>query len=133
MPLLAEEQIPIPTKDILSWTFDQPQFDHNNAVRDECYNPFYHHTSDFSQIYIDAENPSNCISAAQAQSVIRQLIAGFRHAGLRKGDTVLLHSFNSIYYPIVVLGLIGFGAIYTGSNPGYTTYEVRQIETSSRV
>ena len=56
--------------------------------------------------------------------MIRQLVAGFQHAGVRPGDTVLVHSFNSIYYPILVLGIIGCGAIYTGSNPGYTAYEV---------
>jgi hypothetical protein len=42
---------------------------------------------------------------------------------------VLVHSFNSIYYPILVLGIIGSGAIYTGSNPSYTAYEVwRHVE-----
>ena len=33
MPLLAQEHVSIPTKDILSWTFDEPQFDHETPVR----------------------------------------------------------------------------------------------------
>jgi 4-coumarate--CoA ligase len=75
-------------------------------------------------MYIDAYNPSNSISAAQAKVLIRQLIAGFKHAGVQKGDTILVHAFNSIYYSILVLGIIGCGAVYTGSNPAYTAYEV---------
>lgn len=77
------------------------------------------------KVYIDAYDASNSISAAQAKVLIRKLIAGLNHAGVRKGDTVLVHAFNSIYYPILVLGVIGCGAIYTGSNPAYTAYEVR--------
>jgi 4-coumarate--CoA ligase len=77
------------------------------------------------KVYIDAYDASNSISAVQAKVLIRQLIAGLKHAGIQKGDTVLVHAFNSIYYPILVLGIIGCGAIYTGSNPAYTAYEVR--------
>lgn len=75
-------------------------------------------------MYIDAYDASNSISAVQAKVQIRQLIAGFKHVGVQKGDTVLVHAFNNIYYPILVLGIIGRGAIYTGSNPSYTSYEV---------
>lgn len=37
---------------------------------------------------------------------------------------MLIHSFNSIYYPILVLGIIGAGCIYTGTNPSYTPAEL---------
>ncbi|KAF3034654.1 hypothetical protein E8E12_000371 [Didymella heteroderae] len=107
MPLLAEEHVPIPNNDILSWIYDEPQFDHEKLP-----------------VYIDAYNPANLISAAQAKVLIRQLVAGLKHAGINQGDTVLVHAFNSIYYPILVLGIIGCGAIYTGSNPAYTAYEL---------
>ncbi|KAH6644879.1 4-coumarate-CoA ligase-like protein [Boeremia exigua] len=106
MPLLAQEHVRIPNKDILSWMYDEPQFDHSVPI------------------YIDAYDASNSISAEQANILIRQLIAGFRQAGVREGDTVLVHAFNSIYYPVIVLGIIGCGAIYTGSNPAYTPYEL---------
>lgn len=76
------------------------------------------------QIYVDAYDAANSISAAQARVLIQQLIAGLKDFGVRKGDTVLVHAFNSIYYPIIVLGIIGCGAIYSGSNPAYTAYEV---------
>ncbi|KAJ4357563.1 uncharacterized protein N0V89_002139 [Didymosphaeria variabile] len=83
-------------------------------------------------LYIDAASPSTTISANQAKSLIRQLIAGFKKAGLKPGDAVLIHSFNSIYYPIIVLGIIGAGCIYTGTNPSYTPAELEHaIRTSS--
>jgi hypothetical protein len=33
MPSLAQTRVHIPTKDILSWTYDEPQFDHDLPVR----------------------------------------------------------------------------------------------------
>jgi 4-coumarate--CoA ligase len=57
--------------------------------------------------------------------LIRQLIAGFKHAGLEKGDTVLIHSFNSIYYPCLVLAAIGSQASFCGTNPSYTSGELK--------
>lgn len=38
---------------------------------------------------------------------------------------MVVHSFNSIYYPVIVLGIIGAGGVYTGTNPGYTVGEMR--------
>ncbi|KAF2270820.1 acetyl-CoA synthetase-like protein [Lojkania enalia] len=94
MPFLAKEIIDIPTKDILSWISDGPEYDQSKPL------------------YTDATNPSNSISAARAKRLIKQLIRGFQEAGLKKGDTVLIHSFNNIFYPIIVLGIIGFGGVY---------------------
>ncbi|EXJ60903.1 hypothetical protein A1O7_05056 [Cladophialophora yegresii CBS 114405] len=106
MPFLAEQSVPIPGRDILSWMFDEPRFDQEKAV------------------YVDAIDPSKCITANQARVLIRQLIAGFHAAGVRPGDTVCIHGFNSIYYPILFLGIIGVGAVFAGTNPAYTQYEL---------
>jgi hypothetical protein len=32
MPFLAERKLPIPTKDLLSWTFDEPTYDVDKPV-----------------------------------------------------------------------------------------------------
>jgi len=32
MPFLAQEKLPIPNKDLLSWTFDEPGYDLDKAV-----------------------------------------------------------------------------------------------------
>ena len=77
------------------------------------------------KIFVDAADESKSITASQAKTLIRQLIAGFRDHGLKKGDCVCICSFNSIYYPILILSIIGFGGIYTGTNPSYTAYELK--------
>ncbi|TKA82652.1 hypothetical protein B0A55_00743 [Friedmanniomyces simplex] len=107
MPFLATEHFPIPTKDILSWTFDN-----------------YKHDWD-EPIYIDAFKPDQIsISARQAKRLIRQLVAGFRALGLRKGDCVCAHSFNHVYYPLLFLAVVAAGGVFAGTNPAYTPHEL---------
>lgn len=106
MPFLAKEHYPIPTKDILSWSFDNINYDHDKAI------------------YIDALNPKNSISTRQARTLIRKLIAGLRALGFQKGDCACINSFNDIHYPMVFLGLVGAGGIFSGVNPGYTPHEL---------
>ncbi|KAF2709612.1 acetyl-CoA synthetase-like protein [Pleomassaria siparia CBS 279.74] len=115
MPFLAQTHVQIPTKDILSWTYDTPLFDQHKAI------------------YIDAADETQSITAAQARLFTRQLIAGFKKAGLNKGDVVLIHSFNNIWYPVIVLGIVGFGGIFTGTNPSYTPAELKHAIDASKV
>ena len=78
MPFLAKEHLPLPNKDLLSWIFDDIKYDWEKPL------------------YIDAADPGNSISARQAKSIIRRLAAGLRHAGLREGETVCVHSANHV-------------------------------------
>ncbi|KAK4503611.1 hypothetical protein PRZ48_004526 [Zasmidium cellare] len=114
MPLLAQCHIPIPTKDILSFCYEN------------------RHTYDQDKpIYIDtATNES--ISANQAYGYIRKLIAGWRAIGLKKGDCVCIHSFNHLFYPILVQSIIGAGGIFLGTNPSYTSYELEHALKTSK-
>lgn len=96
MVFLAQEHVHIPTKDILSWCYDEPTFDQDKAVG---VFPGYHSAASVHnsfQIYVDAADPSQFITARQAHTLIRKLIAGFRRAGLQEGDCVALHSFNNV-------------------------------------
>lgn len=106
MPFLAKEQYPIPTADILSWSFDGITYDQD------------------APIYIDALDPEKAISARQARTIIRKLIAGLRALGLHQGDCACINSFNDIHYPMVFLSLVGAGGIFSGVNPGYTPHEL---------
>ena len=45
--------------------------------------------------------------------------------GVGKGDCVIIHSFNDIWYPILVLSIIGSGGVFAGTNPAYTPHELR--------
>ncbi|KAJ5365523.1 hypothetical protein N7517_008409 [Penicillium concentricum] len=100
------ERILLPTNDLLSYTFDEPTYDQDQPL------------------YVDVSNPTRSISCNQARKLVRRLIAGLRAAGLKKGDCVLIHSFNDINYSILVLAIIGAGGIFTGSNPSYTPHEL---------
>ncbi|KAK3111429.1 hypothetical protein LTR53_013338 [Teratosphaeriaceae sp. CCFEE 6253] len=107
MPILAQDHLDIPTKDILSWCEDdRSAFDQDKPI------------------YIDCAKPQRTISANQAYVLIRKLVAGFRNAGLQKGDCVCIHAFNNLHYPILVQSIIGAGGTFLRTNPGYTSYEL---------
>jgi 4-coumarate--CoA ligase len=143
MPFLAKEHVPIPTKDLLSWAFDDLSYDWDEPV---SYTNRHHHqqkikpqnsfnfpkTNQPPQVYIDALNPTNSISARRARTVIRQLAAGFRALGLQPGETVCIHSFNSIWYPIFFQGVVAAGGVYAGTNPAYTAHELAHALKTSK-
>lgn len=76
MPFLATKHVAIPTKDILTWSIDDTKCDSDRPI------------------YIDAADPSRSYNVRQARRTIRRLCAGFKAAGLQKGDVVCLHAFN---------------------------------------
>ncbi|CAN6485458.1 unnamed protein product [Victoria cruziana] len=55
---------------------------------------------------------------------VRSLAGFLTAAGIRKGETVLIISPNSIYVPVVDLAVLSLGAILTASNPASTVSEV---------
>jgi 4-coumarate--CoA ligase len=65
--------------------------------------------------------------------MVRKLVAGFRAAGLQPGDCVSIASFNDIMYPMLVLGLVGAGGIFSGSNPAYTPFEIEHHVKTAQV
>lgn len=99
---------------MLSWYFDSPLFDQDQPV------------------YIDALDTQRYWTANQCRRAIRQLAAGFRRLGLKNGDCVCIFAFNSLDYPVLANGIIGFGGVYTGCNPSYTVYELVHHLRSSR-
>ena len=108
-------KIDIPNKDILSWIFDKPSYDHDKPV------------------FIDATDPSRIVTGTSARPLIRKLIAGLRKAGLQRGDCVCIHSFNDILYPVIVLAIIGAGGVWAGTNPAYTEYEITHHLKTAKV
>ncbi|KAH0846695.1 hypothetical protein AYO21_08093 [Fonsecaea monophora] len=113
MPFLAQKKLSVPTKDLLSWIFDGADYDPNKPI------------------YIDTSNPSRTLSLNQGLGLVRKLAAGFRAAGLNKGDCVCVHSFNDIYYSVLFLGILAAGGIFVGTNPAYTPFELtHHLKTS---
>ncbi|TEY76477.1 hypothetical protein BOTCAL_0058g00240 [Botryotinia calthae] len=101
MVFLAEKTVDIPTKDLLSWTFDNVPYDQD------------------AMIYIDAADPSRSISASQARIIIRQLVAGFMLLAWKR---VIVCAY---------IRVIAAGGVFTGTNPSYTSHKLtHHIKTS---
>ncbi|KAH6675739.1 hypothetical protein B0J14DRAFT_371673 [Halenospora varia] len=105
----------IPFVDILSWTFGNTDYDLDKPL------------------FINAHDEAESISYNQARSYVKKLIAGLKAKGLQPGNSVCLHSFNSVYYSLIYLAVIGAGGIFVGSNPAYTTSELAHLFTISNV
>ncbi|KAF2472767.1 acetyl-CoA synthetase-like protein [Lindgomyces ingoldianus] len=106
MPFLSKTQVDIPTQDILSWCFDNPQYDLDQPL------------------WIDASNPQRSVSGREARTLICKFAAGLRKNGLQPGDCVVVSSFNHLHYPILIFAIVAAGGVYTGTNPSYTAYEI---------
>ncbi|KAJ9630887.1 hypothetical protein H2203_001414 [Taxawa tesnikishii (nom. ined.)] len=105
MVLKATVNLHVPSKDLLSWIFDNRQYDLDKPM------------------FLDALNPKRFTTSRQALTLVRQTAAGLLAAGLEKGDC--------IYYSILFLGIVAAGGIFVGTNPSYTTAELRHhISTS---
>ncbi|KAG3012217.1 hypothetical protein PC119_g12930 [Phytophthora cactorum] len=62
----------------------------------------------------------------------RRLAASFAQEGIRKGNVVVLHSFNCIEYPMVVLALTGMGAVCSPASPLFVPNELAYQLTQSK-
>jgi non-ribosomal peptide synthetase component E (peptide arylation enzyme) len=51
---------------------------------------------------VDAVDENRFFTYDSAKTTIQQLAAGLRAVGVKKGDCVLIHSFNDVY-PLVAL------------------------------
>ena len=49
---------------------------------------------------------------------------GLRAHGFKNGDRLLIFSGNNIFLPVVIIGTIMAGGIFTGANPGYVAREL---------
>ncbi|KAK9367903.1 hypothetical protein V1509DRAFT_624725 [Lipomyces kononenkoae] len=99
-------ELKAPTEDLLTYTFGHARHDLDRAI------------------LIDAAAPSRCLSTRQTVTNIKRAIAGLHALGIKTGDTVLVHSFNDIYYTVLFFAIIGVGARFAGSNPAYTSAEL---------
>ncbi|KAG9194161.1 4-coumarate--CoA ligase [Alternaria panax] len=76
-------------------------------------------------LYLSASEPDKYnISLHKLRHDAQRLASGLRRAGLQPGDRVLLYSGNTLFFPIVVLGVIMAEGIFTGANPTYIAREL---------
>ena len=78
-----------------------------------------------SPCFVDANHPDELyLSLHTFRLWAKRFAKGLRMAGLKDGDRVLLFSGNTIFFPVVVLGVIMAGGIFTGANPTYVAREL---------
>ena len=74
---------------------------------------------------IDAQDPANrYLTKATYRLHSQRLAVGLRAHGFEDGDCLLLFSGNNIFFPVVFVGTIMAGGIFTGANPGSVAREL---------
>jgi 4-coumarate--CoA ligase len=108
MPIHSRWAIPIQNSSLQTFIFGPP----NAPLSDKA--AFY-----------DASRPSAHFLTQEGFRLWSQrLAAGLQKAGLKPGDRVLLCSGNTLFFPVVFMGVLMAGGIFTGANPGYVTREL---------
>ncbi|KAL5550875.1 hypothetical protein UlMin_001051 [Ulmus minor] len=72
------------------------------------------------------------ISYSELYSLIESMASGLHSIGVSQGDVVLLLLPNSVYYPVVLLGVLYLGAIVTAMNPLSSALEIKKQITDSK-
>ncbi|ESZ94406.1 hypothetical protein SBOR_5199 [Sclerotinia borealis F-4128] len=107
MPISSRWQIDIPSVSLPTYLFTSSTFPLPDKVA------FY-----------DAANPSHFLTHSTFRLYSQRLAAGLIKNGLKPGDRVLLFSGNNLYFPVVIMGIIMAGGVFTGANPGFVKREL---------
>lgn len=83
--------------DIVSWTLDRTGEHEEEPVSfKRSKQRFRTYLADKCQLYIDANDASRYHSCSGIRTLVRQLVGGFHHHGLNKGDCVCVVSLNDV-------------------------------------
>ncbi|EMR64540.1 putative 4-coumarate- ligase protein [Eutypa lata UCREL1] len=75
--------------------------------------------------FIDPERPdTHFLTQADYRLWSKQVAVSLRKAGLRTGDRVLLFSGNNIFSPVIFMGVLMAGGVFTGANPSFVAREL---------
>lgn len=75
--------------------------------------------------FIDPERPdTHYLTMAQYRLWAKRVAIGLVKAGLKPGDRVLLFSGNTLFTPVVFMGILMAGGIFTGANPSFVAREL---------
>lgn len=107
MPWKSRWSIDIPTQSLPSFLFKSPDATLGNKP-----------------ILIDAENPEYSLTHHSYREWSKRLALGLRNAGFQPGDRLLLYSGNTLFFPVVLMGTIMAGGIFSGANPTYVAREL---------
>ncbi|KAK1851112.1 4-coumarate- ligase [Colletotrichum chrysophilum] len=100
-------QIDIPAVDILTYVFGTP------ALQSD------------PPLFVDAGKPSKALRKGELETCVKRLAGGLRQTlKLQDDDVVVAFAKNCIWYPVVFLGAICAGGIFSGANSQHTSTEV---------
>ncbi|XP_062073420.1 4-coumarate--CoA ligase-like 6 [Humulus lupulus] len=80
---------------------------------------------------IDSSTGSS-ISYCQLYRLVQSMASGLHSIGISKNDVVLVMLPNSIYYPVILLGILYLGGIVTTMNPLSSVTEIKKQVTDSK-
>ncbi|KAF5487674.1 4-coumarate--CoA ligase-like 7 [Colletotrichum siamense] len=85
--------------------------------------------------FYDADRPeTHYLTFADYRLVAKQIAIGLQKAGLKPGDRVLLFSGNNLFFPVIFIGVLMAGGIFTGANPTFVPRELAyQLKDSGAV
>ncbi|KAL5330555.1 hypothetical protein ACEPPN_000073 [Leptodophora sp. 'Broadleaf-Isolate-01'] len=109
MPIHSRWTLPIPPISLPQFLFTSPTA------------PLTHGSK---PAFISVDNPSLHLTHTTFRLYAQRLAAGLVRAGLQPGDRVLLFSGNNIFFPVVFMGILMAGGVFTGANPGYVAREL---------
>ncbi|KAI8278998.1 4-coumarate--CoA ligase-like 7 [Colletotrichum sp. SAR11_240] len=118
MPIKSRWSEPIPNCSLQKWIFGS-----SSAP-----------LSDRKAFY-DADRPeTHYLTFADYRLVAKQIAIGLQKAGLKPGDRVLLFSGNNLFFPVIFIGVLMAGGIFTGANPTFVPRELAyQLKDSGAV
>ncbi|KFX95769.1 hypothetical protein V490_03679 [Pseudogymnoascus sp. VKM F-3557] len=75
--------------------------------------------------FLDAVRPdTHYLTVAAWRQWSKRVAAGLQKAGLQPGDRVLVYSGNTLFYPVLFMGILMAGGVFTGANPTYVPREL---------
>ncbi|KAI8966618.1 acetyl-CoA synthetase-like protein [Daldinia sp. FL1419] len=75
--------------------------------------------------FTDVDHPeTHVLTQSDFRLWSKRLALGLVRAGLKPGDRVLLFSGNSLFTPVVFMGILMAGGIFTGANPSFVAREL---------
>lgn len=108
MVIQSRYQIPIPQVSLPTFLFGSPTAPLDNKPA-----------------FLSTRDPENHkLSLSDYRLYAQRLASGLLRSGLQPGDRVLLFSGNTLFFPVILMGTVMAGGIFTGANP---TYVVREL------
>lgn len=66
------------------------------------------------------------VSYSEIYTMVKSMASGLHQRGVSQGDVVLILLPNSIYFPVILLGVLSLGAIVTTMNPFSSLLEIKK-------